>query len=197
MVDFPASHISFEGCILKKRTSTCHKKVEYELFPKWVNQRALWNTWGFFDNFSGANSIFRSGEKDLDISPWNVPNIPLNGCNKYKLRWILEMLFSRQGINFSRSMKKLVWSFTHFMFFPYLLDRLFRSPHLQRFFWVQRFDRQKTWQPPCCANSLAPIPPLLSWSLQSLKLTAKAPENGWLEYDHFLLGPGLFSGANC
>ena len=24
-----------------------------------------------------------------------------------------------------------------------------------------------------------------------------APENGWLEYDCFLLGPGLFSGANC
>ena len=22
-----------------------------------------------------------------------------------------------------------------------------------------------------------------------------APENGWLEYDPFLLGPGLFSGA--
>ena len=31
----------------------------------------------------------------------------------------------------------------------------------------------------------------------SLKLTAKAPENGWLEDDHFLLGPGLFSGALC
>ena len=29
----------------------------------------------------------------------------------------------------------------------------------------------------------------------SLKLTAKASENGWLEYDCFLLGPGLFSGA--
>ena len=29
----------------------------------------------------------------------------------------------------------------------------------------------------------------------SLKLTAKAPENGWLEYDCFPLGPGLFSGA--
>ena len=24
-----------------------------------------------------------------------------------------------------------------------------------------------------------------------------APENGWLEYDSFLLGPGPFSGANC
>ena len=23
-----------------------------------------------------------------------------------------------------------------------------------------------------------------------------APENGWLEYDPFLLGPGLFSGVN-
>ena len=68
--------------------------------------------------------------------------------------------------------------------------------------------------------------------IHSLKLTAKAPENGWvfpkimvpqngwlkmenpikmddlgvplfletprwLEYDRFLLGPGLFSGANC
>ena len=29
----------------------------------------------------------------------------------------------------------------------------------------------------------------------SLKLTANAPENGWLEYDPFLLGFGLFSGA--
>jgi len=27
------------------------------------------------------------------------------------------------------------------------------------------------------------------------ELTANAPENGWLEYDRFLLGPGLFSGA--
>ena len=27
--------------------------------------------------------------------------------------------------------------------------------------------------------------------------TAKAPENGWLEYDPYLLGMGLFSGANC
>ena len=31
----------------------------------------------------------------------------------------------------------------------------------------------------------------------SLKLIAKAPENGWLEYDRFLLGYTLFSGANC
>ena len=29
--------------------------------------------------------------------------------------------------------------------------------------------------------------------LPSLKLTAKAPENGWLEYDRFLLGPGAFA----
>ena len=29
--------------------------------------------------------------------------------------------------------------------------------------------------------------------LPSLKLAAKAPENGWLEYDCFLLGPGLIS----
>ena len=29
----------------------------------------------------------------------------------------------------------------------------------------------------------------------SLKLTAKAPENGWLKYDCFLLGPGLFARA--
>ena len=33
--------------------------------------------------------------------------------------------------------------------------------------------------------------------LPSLKLTAKTPENGWLEYDCSLLGFGLFSGANC
>ena len=31
----------------------------------------------------------------------------------------------------------------------------------------------------------------------SLKLTAKAPVNGWLENDPFLLGFGPFSGANC
>ena len=31
--------------------------------------------------------------------------------------------------------------------------------------------------------------------MHSLKLTAKAPEKGCLEYDRFLLGPGLFSGA--
>ena len=35
---------------------------------------------------------------------------------------------------------------------------------------------------------------------ESLRLTPPetnifAPENGWLEYDPFLLGPGLFSGA--
>ena len=34
-------------------------------------------------------------------------------------------------------------------------------------------------------------------ALPSLKLTTKAPENGWLEDDPFLLGLGLFSGANC
>ena len=32
-------------------------------------------------------------------------------------------------------------------------------------------------------------------TVPSLKLTAKAPENGWLEDNPFLLGPGLFSGA--
>ena len=32
--------------------------------------------------------------------------------------------------------------------------------------------------------------------LPSLKLTAKAPENGWLEDDPFLFGVCLFSGAN-
>ena len=31
--------------------------------------------------------------------------------------------------------------------------------------------------------------------LSSLKLTDKAPANGWLEDDRFLLGPGLFFGA--
>ena len=30
--------------------------------------------------------------------------------------------------------------------------------------------------------------------LPSLKLTAKAPENGWLEYDPFLLGRPIFRG---
>ena len=34
-----------------------------------------------------------------------------------------------------------------------------------------------------------------SFNLPSLKLTANALENGWLEYDSFLLD-GLFSGAN-
>jgi len=29
----------------------------------------------------------------------------------------------------------------------------------------------------------------------SLELTAKAPENGWLEYDRCPVGPGLFSGS--
>lgn len=27
--------------------------------------------------------------------------------------------------------------------------------------------------------------------------TNMSPENGWLEYDRFLFGPGPFSGANC
>ena len=34
-----------------------------------------------------------------------------------------------------------------------------------------------------------------SIELTSLKLTAKEPDNGWLEDDRFLLGPGLFSCA--
>ncbi len=32
--------------------------------------------------------------------------------------------------------------------------------------------------------------------LTCLKITANAPETVWLEYDRFLLGPGLLSGAN-
>ena len=36
---------------------------------------------------------------------------------------------------------------------------------------------------------------LFSKRLPSPKLRGKAPENGWLEYDRFLVGPGLFSGA--
>ena len=36
---------------------------------------------------------------------------------------------------------------------------------------------------------------ILRDQIPSLKLTAKAPENGWLEYDRFLLGPGPFSDA--
>ena len=31
--------------------------------------------------------------------------------------------------------------------------------------------------------------------IHSLKLYNVAPENGWLEYDRFLLGPGIFAGA--
>ena len=31
----------------------------------------------------------------------------------------------------------------------------------------------------------------------TLPETNIVPENGWLEYDRFLLGPGLFSGASC
>ena len=38
-------------------------------------------------------------------------------------------------------------------------------------------------------------PPPLTTTIPSLKLTSKAPENGWLEDDPFLLGVGLFSGA--
>ena len=30
----------------------------------------------------------------------------------------------------------------------------------------------------------------------TLPETNMAPENGWLEYDRFHLGPGLFSGVN-
>ena len=33
--------------------------------------------------------------------------------------------------------------------------------------------------------------------LPSLKLTAFAPENGWSEYDHFLLGRPIFRGVCC
>ena len=36
---------------------------------------------------------------------------------------------------------------------------------------------------------------MASYLLPSLKLAATAPENGWLEDDRFLLGPGLFSGV--
>ena len=37
---------------------------------------------------------------------------------------------------------------------------------------------------------------LMNLWIPSLKLTYQvAPENGWLEYDRFLLGPGPFSGA--
>ena len=39
---------------------------------------------------------------------------------------------------------------------------------------------------------------LLKIAMLSLKLTAKAPENGWLEYDRFLLGPRpIFRGVCC
>ncbi len=52
----------------------------------------------------------------------------------------------------------------------------------------------------CCLVDILVISYLLrtvvfSYNLPSLKLTAKAPENGWLEDDPFLLGPGLFAGA--
>ena len=38
---------------------------------------------------------------------------------------------------------------------------------------------------------------LVSGRVHFLKLTAKAPEHGWLGDDPFILGFGLFSGANC
>ena len=34
----------------------------------------------------------------------------------------------------------------------------------------------------------------IAYQLPSLKLTAKAPENGWLEYDRFLLEWPIFRG---
>ena len=34
------------------------------------------------------------------------------------------------------------------------------------------------------------------WIFTLPEINIFAPENGWLEYDRFLLGPGLFSGAN-
>ena len=37
-------------------------------------------------------------------------------------------------------------------------------------------------------------PPCLASNLPSLKLTAKAPENGWLEDDPFLFGGPIFRG---
>ena len=61
-----------------------------------------------------------------------------------------------------------------------------------------------TWsQCPTPASSDAWVPLVLGFGnrlffspeIPSLKLTSKAPENGWLEYDPFLLGFGLFSGA--
>ena len=39
------------------------------------------------------------------------------------------------------------------------------------------------------------IPDLFHTKLPSLKLAANAPEIGCLEYNRFLLGPGLFSRA--
>ena len=41
------------------------------------------------------------------------------------------------------------------------------------------------------------LKPPTRFDLPSLKLTAKAPENGWLEYDRFLLGWRNLAGANC
>ena len=47
-------------------------------------------------------------------------------------------------------------------------------------------------------GSLEFICPGVFGEVHSLKLTlSNAPKNGWLEYDPFLLGFGLFSGANC
>ena len=35
----------------------------------------------------------------------------------------------------------------------------------------------------------------MTLTLPETKPASLTPENGWLEYDRFLLGPGLFSGA--
>ena len=50
--------------------------------------------------------------------------------------------------------------------------------------WYGLFSAGFFWEGGC---SILDVP--------SLKLTANAPENGWLENDPFLLGRGLFSGA--
>ncbi len=39
--------------------------------------------------------------------------------------------------------------------------------------------------------------PIYCSPLFDLSRSTPAPENGWLEYDRFLLGPGQFSGAKC
>ena len=46
----------------------------------------------------------------------------------------------------------------------------------------------------CNHISTLQISILLSYTLPETNI---APENVWLEDDHFLLGPGLFSGASC